>query len=162
MVEQVLHYKEIQDNPEEQETADLDRIYSIANSDFSAEEFLEKSLSKEIDILKEEIENCEQELAEREKLHEEQTEDLKEKAQEYRSALTNFQKLNDIAKGDSLQEKKANTNEKIGAVEEQLREEERENWKDQQELRDKIRELRKEVQELKKRKSFMKIYAKSI
>ncbi|MBS3787576.1 hypothetical protein KGY79_05195, partial [Candidatus Bipolaricaulota bacterium] len=86
----------------------------------------------------------------------------KDKAQEYRSALTNFQKLNEIAKGESLQEKKANANEKIGAIEEQLREEERENWKDQQKLKDKIRELRKEVEELKKRKNFMKVYANKL
>lgn len=162
MVDQVLHYREIQNEPEERKTVDVDSLYSMASSGFSAEEFLEKSISKEIDILEGEIEDCKEELGKRRKLHEEQVKDLKDKAQEYRSALTNFRKLNEIAKGESLKEKKANANEKIGAIEEQLRKEERENWKDQQELKDKIRELKKEVQELKKRKNFMKVYANKL
>lgn len=159
MDNQLLHYSEIQDEPEAEQVIDVGSLYSISNSDFSAEEFLENSLSKEIGILEEQIASCREELKERERLHERQIKDLKEKAQECRSGLTNPIEMKRLAKGDNLGEQKANLSEKIGTIEERVREEERENWKDTQELKDRMRDLEMEQQKLKKRKRFMQFYA---
>jgi len=159
MSEQFAHYAEVQNEPTYRTELDFDGLYSIAEKDFSAERFLEKSLSKKISVLKEQIESCEKELSEREKIHEVQIKELNDKKEEFRSALTNQMKMRKIASGETLQEQKAEVSEKIDDTEDKIREEERENWRDKQKLKDKIRDLRKEVQELKKRKNLMKVYA---
>lgn len=156
-----MHYSEIDEEPTKK-VVDLDTLYSTANSDFSAEEFLEESLSKEIDILEGQLASCREELKERKELHESQVEDLKSKAQEYRSALTSPIKMRELVTGDDLQEQKANLSEKIGAIEERIREETRENWKDRQKLKEQVRELEKEIEKMKKRKKFMQFYSQKL
>lgn len=156
MSEQVLHYSEIQDEPEVDQVVDLDSLYSLSSSEFSAEDFLEKSLSKEIEMLENQISSCRMEITERQDLHEKQAQDLEEKISEYRASLTHPHKLKRISSGEDFDEQRADMAERIGLMEEKIKQEERDNWKDKQKLKEEIRQLEKEVRKLRKRKRFMK------
>lgn len=156
MVDQILDYSQNRKEPEK--VVDLDKIYSTSSSDFSAEDFLEQSLTKEIEILEEQLEDSKNELAERQQLHEEQIRDLKESIQKLRGSLNNVRALGKLAKGDNLQEQRADANEKINEMKEQLREENRDNWRDKSKLKKEIRGIKSEIQKLRKRKYFMEFY----
>lgn len=156
MVDQILDYSQNRKEPEK--VVDLDKIYSTSSSDFSAEDFLEQSLTKEIEILEEQLEDSKNELAERQQLHEEQIRDLKESIQKLRGSLSNGRALGKLAKGDNLQEQRADANEKINEMKEQLREENRDNWRDKSKLKKEIRGIKSEIQKLRKRKYFMEFY----
>lgn len=111
--------------------------------DLDIESFLEESQERSRELLEEELERIKQELEDRDRIHEENIEELESKLNWYLDRLkTTYNTVHGA--GEDVDELK----EKIEVLYKDIRHEKRNCWRDKQELERERRELLKEIQEL--------------
>jgi chromosome segregation ATPase len=112
-------------------------------NDLDIESFLEGSQERSRELLENELKRIEQELENRDKIHEENTSELESKLDWYLDRLrTTYNTFHGA--GEDVDELK----EKIEVLYKDIRHEKRNRWRDRRELERERRELLKEIEEL--------------
>jgi chromosome segregation ATPase len=112
-------------------------------SDFNIEEFLEKSQEQERKRLEKELKQIEDQLNQRDRLHEELIEEIGSKLDWYLERLDTMYKQSRGKSGERDQLKK-----KIDEFYRELREQKQQHWQDRQKLEKERRDIIRELEEL--------------
>jgi trichohyalin len=112
-------------------------------SDFNIEEFLEQSQEQERQRLEKELRQIEDQLTERDRLHEELIEEIGSKLDWYLERLDTMYKQSRGKSGERDQLKK-----KIDEFYRELREQKQQHWQDRQKLEKERRDIIRELEEL--------------
>jgi len=110
--------------------------------DIDIEEFIEQAHEAEQQRLENELERIDDELGQRESIHEETVDELESKLDWY------IDRLKKLYKWHSLDEERETVKSRIREFYRELREEKRVNWQDRQQLKRERREILEELDEL--------------